>query len=108
MSIRGFDLAQARYDREEPPSPSDLAAERDTDCLGHYPATDDNDEYDCEERMFCPLCGGVVCAEHDDVSDCDGETVHDKCHMAGCQSQACFEDARDAALLHRQEEEDGR
>jgi len=92
----------------EPPSPSDLAAERDTDCLGHYDATDDNDEYDCEERTTCSLCGGVVCAEHDEVSDCDGDPVHDKCHAAGCWSAACDQDRRDDALLRRQEEEDGR
>lgn len=108
MSIPGFDLAQARYDREEPPSPSDLAAERDTDCLGHYDATDDNDAYECDERSTCPLCGCVVCREHDAVSDCGDGWAHEKCHDLGCYSAACAQDRRDDALLQRQEEEDGR
>ncbi len=106
--MSGFALAQARYDREEPPTLSDLAAERETDCLGFYEQTDTDDAFECDQRSVCYLCGGVVCKEHDDVEDCDGEVVHYKCHLQGCQSASCAADARDDALLHQQEVEDGR
>jgi hypothetical protein len=107
VSISGFDLAQARYDGATP-FVRELSDELGTNCLGFYEQTDTDDAFECKERTVCYLCGGVVCKEHDDVDDCDGETVHDLCHREGCASASCAADARDDALLHQQEVRDGR
>jgi hypothetical protein len=93
---------------ETPPTLSDLASEHDTDCVGWYPATDDSDAYQCTDGSTCPLCDGFVCKEHDDVTQCDGDVVHQVCHAAGCWSTACAKDHRDDDILARDEERRGR
>lgn len=103
MSISGFDLAQARYDGATP-DVRELTDEVETKCLGSYPETDTDDAYVCGQRSVCYLCGGVVCKEHDDVDDCDGEVVHALCHREGCASASCAAEARDDALLARAEQ----
>ena len=107
MSISGFDLAQARYDGATP-DVRELTDEAGTNCLGSYPETDTDDAFECDQRSVCYLCGGVVCKEHDDIEDCDGETVHTQCHREGCDSAACAEDARDDALMARDDADRGR
>ncbi len=102
--MTGFDLAQARYDGATP-DVRELTDEAETDCLGFYEQTDTDDAFECDQRTTCYLCGGVVCKEHDDTDDCDGEVVHDLCHREGCASASCAEDAREAALLARGEDD---
>lgn len=104
MSIRGFDLAQARYDRSEPPQVPDLTDDPGTACPGLISVEDGM----CDERSTCPLCNSVVCRIHDDGEDCEGFIVHPDCHQQGCTSAECADDARDAALLQRADEEAGR
>lgn len=98
MSVRGFDAAQARYDGATPPEVPELTDDPGTKCLGSYPETATDDAYDCEDRVACPACGGVVCTEHDDFADCGDGPTHENCHRQGCYSAACAEDAHDAAL----------
>lgn len=95
MSLPNYDA------RLQPPDVPDRLDEADTTCLGWYPETATNDAFDCDQRTRCPMCDGVVCAEHDEVEDCDGEVVHYKCHKDGCYSAACAADRRDADLLDR-------
>lgn len=101
MSISGFDLAQARYDGATPDS-REYGDDPGTFCL----EGDENEP--CEDRTTCHLCDGVVCTEHDDTAECGEGTVHAACHDRGCWSTACAEDARDDALLARQDEDDER
>lgn len=99
--MTGFDLAQARYDGATPVDVPDLSDDPGTACP--YGGGCDG-----EGVKECYLCGGVICDDHDDVADCDGDVVHTVCHRDGCASDACMADARDDALLHQQEVEDGR
>jgi len=106
--MTGFDVAQARYDGATPADVPDLADDPGTACLGYYEQSDTEDAYERDQRSLCYLCGGVVCAEHDETETCDGSHVHTRCHRDGCGSAACAADARDDALLTRDEERRGR
>jgi hypothetical protein len=94
MSLPGYDA----WKLASPPEGFELADETETQCLGSYPETDRTDAYVCEARTTCYLCEGVVCSDHDDTAKCDGYTVHEKCHSAGCPSTSCEQDRRDDFL----------
>jgi hypothetical protein len=106
MSVPGFDVAQARYDGATP-NTREMGDDPGTKCPGFYDVAT-GDEFICDERSTCHLCGGVLCIEHDDTTDCGDGPAHESCHHRGCWSTACAEDARDDALLQRDEEERGR
>lgn len=89
-----------------PPDAPDLADDPGTRCLGHYEATSTDDAYTCDQRSACYLCGGVVCAEHDDGADCSDGPAHEGCHDRGCWSAGCEQDRRDDALLAWHSERD--
>lgn len=96
MSLPGYDSWL------QPPDPPEATDDPGTACLRFYPADERTDAWECDERTECPLCGGVVCAEHDDdTTKCDGYVVHLSCHKTGCRSRECYEDARDDDLLAR-------
>jgi hypothetical protein len=85
-----------------PPDPPEATDDPGTACRRFYPADSTTDAYECEARTECPLCGGVVCAEHDeDSTHCEGQVVHLSCHRDGCRSRECADDARDDYLLAR-------
>jgi hypothetical protein len=111
MSISGFDLAQARYDGATP-DVRELTDEVETKCLGTYPEQSVPaavaGTWECEDRSTCYLCDGTVCAEHDSHEVCDGSVVHEACHDQGCYSAACAADARDDALMARDDADHGR
>lgn len=97
MSLPGYDAWKLRS-----PDAPEATDDPGTKCLGSYPADVGTDAWQCEERTTCYLCGGVVCAEHDDdTTECEGQTVHLTCHKTGCRSPECDADARDDYLLDR-------
>ena len=85
----------------EPPRVRELSDEVETLCLGTYPQTSTNDAYECDSRLSCHLCDGVVCTEHDDVADCGDGPAHEACHQQGCANVGCEQDRADDALLER-------
>jgi hypothetical protein len=85
----------------EPPRVRALSDDPGTLCLGTNPSTG---AYECDGRLVCHLCDGVVCTEHDDVADCGDGPAHEACHRQGCANAACEQDRADDALLERDDQ----
>lgn len=88
----------------EPPTEHEATDDPGTACLGSYPADATTDAYECDQRVQCSGCGGVVCKDHDDdVADCSEGPAHAQCHDQGCSSLGCAQDRYDDMLLERAE-----
>ena len=85
----------------EPPAVRDATDDPGTACLGFYEQTDTDDAYECDDRVECSLCGGILCTEHDEYADCTDGPAHEACHQQGCGSLSCAQERRDDALLER-------
>lgn len=85
----------------EPPLVRELGDNPGTSCLGFYEQTDTDLAYECEGRLSCHLCDGIVCTEHDAVANCGDGPAHEECHQQGCANPGCEQDRRDDALLAR-------